>query len=124
MELVWFDKKGKNPEEGFLAYIEGAYKPTFRFSTNLRLQYFETGGYNSRIYTYESDVLYGYSIPPFFDKGFRYYVNLNYDISKKLSFWLRWAQTIYEEKQEIGSGLDLIQGNKRSQVRIQLKYDF
>ncbi|MFN2439788.1 MAG: hypothetical protein ABR503_11365, partial [Chitinophagaceae bacterium] len=75
-----------------------------------------------RIYAYESDVLYSYSIPAFQDKGFRYYLNMNYDVSKKLTFWLRFAQTIYRDEEKIGSGLNEIQGNKRSEIKIQLRY--
>jgi hypothetical protein len=88
------------------------------------LQYFETDGYNSRLYAYENDVLYSYSIPAFFDKGYRYYVTLNYDLTKKLSFWFRWAQTIYLEKDLIGSGLDEINRNKKSEVKLQARYLF
>jgi len=123
-DIVWYDKKGNLAESGFLTYIEGTYKPSFTLSLNLRLQYFETDGFNSRIYAYESDVLHSYSIPPFFDKGFRYYFNLNYDVSKKLSIWGRWAQTIYRDKESIGSGLDEIKGNKRSEIKLQLRYIF
>ena len=87
----------------------------------LRLQYFETDGYNSRIYAYENDVLYSYSIPAFSDKGFRYYLTLNYDLTKKLSFWLRWAQTIYKNRNTVGSGLDEIQGSRRTEVKLQAR---
>jgi hypothetical protein len=90
----------------------------------LRLQYFETDSYDSRIYAYENDVLYSYSIPPFSDKGFRYYVTFNYDLTKKISFWLRWAQTIYKDRKTVGSGLDEILGNKRSDLKIQARYVF
>jgi hypothetical protein len=118
-EMLWYDRKEKDAEEGFLAYIEGTYK--FRkWQSNLRLQYFETNGYNSRIYAYENDVLYGFSIPAFFNKGFRYYFNFNYDISKRLTCWLRWAQTIYRDMESVGSGLDEIEGNKRTEVKVQL----
>lgn len=91
------------------------------FSGILRLQYFETDGYNSRLYAYENDVLYSYSIPAFFDKGFRYYLNLNYDLTRKLTLWVRWAQTIFRDKKSIGSGLDEIEGNSRSELRLQVR---
>jgi hypothetical protein len=68
--------------------------------------------------------LYGYSIPVFYDKGFRYYVNINYDITKKLSVWGRFAQTVYPDKNVIGSGLDLIQGNIKSEVTLQAIWTF
>lgn len=90
-------------------------------SAGIRLQYFETDGYNSRIYAYENDVLYSYSIPAFFDKGFRYYFNLNYDLGKKISFWLRLAQTVYQDKGSVGSGLDEINGNRRTELKLQAR---
>jgi hypothetical protein len=124
-ETVWFDKRGPQASNGFLVFTDVLYKPLLKpLSANLRLQYFETGDYNSRIYAFENDVLYSYSIPAFYDKGWRYYLNLNCDVNKKLSCWLRWAQTIYSNKQLIGSGLDEIKGNRRSDFRVQLRYGF
>jgi hypothetical protein len=123
-EIISFNKRSEGGEQGYLMYAEGSYKHGFRLSTNLRLQYFETDSYNSRIYAYESDVLYSYSIPPFYDKGFRYYFNINYDLSRSFSCWLRWSQTIYENRKSIGSGLDEIVGNKRSDIKLQLRYIF
>lgn len=119
VDMLWYDKKGKSSEEGFLIFAEGSYKPAFSFSANIRLQYFETSGYNSRIYAYENDVLFSYSVPAFFDKGLRYYCNINYDVNKKLSVWFRWAQTVYKNKKTIGSGLDEIEGNRRSEIKLQ-----
>jgi hypothetical protein len=125
IELLWYDKKGMNKENGFLSFFDVIYKPLLRpYSGNIRLQYFETGGYNSRIYAYENDVLYSYSIPVFFDKGYRYYININYDLKRNLSIWLRWAQTIYRDKTTIGSGLDEIPGSHRSEIKVQALWLF
>jgi hypothetical protein len=124
-EIVWYNKKDGNSEKGFLTFFDFVYRPLLKpYSGILRLQYFETGGYNSRLYAYENDVLYSYSIPVFFDKGYRYYLTLNYDLAKKLSFWLRWAQTIYVDKNIIGSGLDEINGNRKSEIKLQGRYLF
>jgi hypothetical protein len=122
--MIWYDKKGKTAEEGFLIFTEGIFKAASSLSANIRLQYFETSGFNSRIYAYENDVLFSYSIPGFFDKGFRYYCNLNYDVNRKLTVWLRWAQTVYRKKNVIGSGLDEIAGNRRSEIKLQGLYKF
>lgn len=124
-EIVWFDKKGQASSEGFLLYTDVLYKPVMKpFSGNIRLMYFETDDYNSRLYAYENDVLYSFSIPVFYDKGYRYYVNLNYDLGKKLTLWARWAQFIYTERETVGSGLDEIPKNRRSEVKLQLMYKF
>lgn len=124
-EMVWFDKKGFAEEQGFLIYFDFLYKPMLKpFSGGIRLQYFDTDGYNSRLYAYENDVLYSFSIPVFYDKGYRYYLNLNYDINKNISLWIKWAQTIYKDKTLIGSGLDEIRGNKKSEIKLQAQYKF
>ncbi len=125
VEIVWFDKKGEAEEQGFLMYSDLLYKPLMKpLSANIRLQYFETDGYNSRLYAYENDVLYSFSIPVFYDKGYRYYINVNYDISKKLSFWARWSQFIYPDRNVIGSGLDEISSNHKSEIKLQMLYRF
>ncbi|MEO9022475.1 MAG: helix-hairpin-helix domain-containing protein [Ginsengibacter sp.] len=125
VEMAWFDKKGDAPQNGFLIFSDVIFKPVMKpFSANARVLYFESDGYDSRMYTFENDVLYGYSIPVFFDKGYRYYINVNYDFSRKMSVWIRFAQTIYSDKTSIGSGLDVIQGNKRSEMKLQIIYSF
>lgn len=125
VELSWFDKKGNDPQNGFLMFTDVLYKPLLKkLSGNIRFQYFETDGYDSRLYAYENDVLYGYSIPVFFDKGYRYYLNIKYDIRKNFSVWGRIAQTIYPDKRGIGSGLDIIRGNRKSGLTLQLMWSF
>lgn len=121
VELLWYDKRKEDNETGFLGFTDFVYNPPLRpYSGSLRLQYFETGGYNSRLYAYENDLLYSYSIPVFFDKGFRYYLNLNYDLNKHISFWAKWSQTIYKDKNSIGSSLDEISGNTKSEAKFQI----
>lgn len=125
IELAWYNRKGNDPQEGFLAYIDLLYKPMLKkYSGNVRLMYFETGGYDSRLYAYENDVLYSFSIPVFYDKGHRCYINMSYDFSKKLGIWLRFAQTIYKDKATVGSGLDEIMGNRKTEVKLQVQYYF
>ncbi|MBS1974937.1 MAG: helix-hairpin-helix domain-containing protein, partial [Bacteroidetes bacterium] len=62
VEAVWYNKQSPDKEQGFTIFTDWRYAPFYKkFSCNLRLQYFETAGYNSRIYAYESDVLYYYA---------------------------------------------------------------
>jgi len=129
IEMLWYDKNAPSNdlvgresdfETGFLIFFDLLYKPLLKpYSGNIRLEHFETSGYNSRIYAYENDVLYSFSIPAFYDDGNRYYINLSYDVKRNLSIWIRWAQTIYKNKVHVGSGLDEIAGNHRSEIRIQ-----
>ncbi len=124
-EVAWYDKNGPAASEGFLLYADLLYKPNMKpLSGNVRLQYFETDDYNSRFYAYENDMLYNFAIPVFYGKGYRYYLNLNYDLNKKLSFWLKFAQTIYNDRNSVGSGLDEIKGNTKSELKLQMMYRY
>lgn len=61
----------------------------------LRLQGFDVQQWANRIYTYENDVLYAFSIPATYGRGGRWYVNMRYAVTKRLSLYLRVSQTVY-----------------------------
>lgn len=124
-EAMWWDRGGSEAEQGFMVYSDFFYRPWMKpIALNLRLQYFETDGFNSRIFAYENDVLYSFSIPPLFGKGFRWYTNINYDVTKKMTVWFRLARSFFPEQQTVGSGLDLIPKNHRTDFRFQVRYNF
>lgn len=122
-ETATYKASGLLPEQGHLFYAEGSFQAAARASVQMRIMFFETGGYNSRIYAYESDV-YGFSIPALYDKGIRCYANLRYNISRNISCWFRFAQTVFSNRDVSGSGLNLIKGNTLSDVIIQASYSF
>jgi hypothetical protein len=125
IEMLWYDKGKPDEETGFLSFVDLIIKPLMKkYSGSMRLQYFETDSYNSRVYAYEDDVLYSYSIPVFYGKGMRYYFNLKYAFNKRMALWFRWAQTIYKDQSSIGTGLDEIRGNKRTELKLQWIYQF
>lgn len=61
----------------------------------LRLQGFDVQNWNNRIYMYENDVLYAFSIPATYGVGGRWYVNMRYKITRQLSLYLRVSETVY-----------------------------
>jgi hypothetical protein len=80
VEAVWYANNiPAKQQTGFLFYTDVHFKPAFRpFSFNARVQYVETGGYNARIYAWESTVLYNFSIPAFYGQAVRYVATMNY----------------------------------------------
>lgn len=125
VEMVWLSTKNAFKEQGFLYYIDVNCKPQLRnWSGNIRLLYFETDSYNTRLYAFENDVLYSYSIPVFYNKGVKSYININSNILKKITIWCRVAQTVYAPKTVIGSGLDEINGRNKTEIKLQLLYKF
>jgi hypothetical protein len=124
-EAVWYDKDGDEAEQGFMVYTDFNYKPMLKpLSFNLRLQFFETDDFNSRIFAFENDVLYSFSIPPLYGKGFRWYTNINYDITRNISVWFRLARSYFPDQTSVGSGLDEIPFNHRTDYRAQIRFMF
>ncbi|WP_291399456.1 helix-hairpin-helix domain-containing protein [Daejeonella sp.] len=124
-EVVRFEKGFLNHETGFLLYQDIIYKPlSSKLSGNLRFGIFDTQSFNSRIYAYENDVLYSYAVPAYQGRGTRFYGNVRYTFFRGFDLWLRYAQTSYYGQETVGSGNDEINGNNRSDVRLQVRFQF
>ena len=119
-------KKGEGDREfGYLLYQDIDYSPLFaKITGNMRIAYFNTPSYNSRIYAYEDDVLYSFAFGMYSGKGFRTYLNLKFNLAKKLNIWARYAMYYYQQVESVGTYLDEIDGNKKSEIKIQLRYQF
>ena len=101
---------------------------TFRnmpLKIDVRYQFFDAVDYDNRFYSYEKDVLYAFSIPMYYGKGSRYYLNLKYDLTNSISLWCKYAQTVYADGREsISSGNEEIKGNRKSDIRFMLRWEF
>ncbi len=64
-------------------------------SIRLRLQGFDAREWNNRIYCYEHDVLYAFSIPAVYGLGGRAYVCLRWQIIPQLALYFRLSETVY-----------------------------
>lgn len=125
IELIQYQKAEKSAELGYLIYQDLHYSPlSSKLSGNIRLAYFNTASYNSRIYAYEDDLLSGSGSGGYYGKGIRTYLNLRYRLLRSLDLWGRYALYFYPGKAVIGSGLDEITGNKKSDLKFQVRYQF
>lgn len=125
LEYAYYRKGDAEKEEGWLVYQDVKYQPArWPLALNVRLALFDTDTYNSRIYAYENDVLYAFSIPAYYSKGTRMYAVLKYSPSRWVDIWLRYAEIYYRDKRSIGSGLTEIQGNKKSEIKLQVRFTF
>lgn len=117
--------KGEKNETGMLIFADIISQPIEKIKAFARLAWFNTDGYDSRIYTYENDVPQYFYIPVFYSKGLRYYLNFSFEITESLKLYCKVAQTRYlADDFVIGSGNTFITGNKRTDVKLQLKYRF
>ncbi len=101
------------------------YKPIgLPISFTGRVVLFDTDDYDSRVYAYENDILYEFYIPAYFYQGIRYYLNVRYKANNLITAELRYANTRYTNRDIVGSGTELINGDTRSDIKAQLKFSF
>jgi hypothetical protein len=85
-------------QSGFLCFLDLLYKPMIKpYAFNIRLQYFEADSYDSRVYAYENDVMYQFSIPAFYGQGYRGYINGRLKMGKNWNIWIRYARLWKDE---------------------------
>jgi hypothetical protein len=126
IEYTYINKKNEQYEEGVAFAQDIIYKKVGNpISITLRYAVFDTKSYDSRVYIYENDVLYGYSVPALYYKGQRAYLLVNWDITRHFEIWFRIAQSIFDNQQIIqAASLNQIDGNTKSEFKIQLRLKF
>ncbi len=108
---------------GFLISQDFGYRPEkSKVTAWFRVAYFNTGDYDARIYAYENDLLYSFSVPALYGEGMRTYLTGKVKICEKLEFRYKVSRSWYFGVQSIGSGYTEIEGNKRTEVKFQLRF--
>ncbi len=141
VEFSWAKRGELSPQtKGFLIYQDFGYTiPSGNFSMNARLALFDSEDFESAIYAYENTILYDFSVPAYSGRGIRYYVLFKYELNRYISFWARFAQTRFtgnksfipnietnsiDVVESVSSGLNGIDGNTRSDIKLQMRIKF
>lgn len=116
---------GAGRQTGYMLLQDVIFQPLQSpLSFTARYALFDTPGYAVRFYHFENDLLNAFSIPPYYNRGSRFYVNLRYRPVRDLTLELRFAQTYWANQDQIGSGLDATAGPQRTQISSQIKVVF
>ncbi len=120
-----FHSQGLRGSQGWQCTQLCAYTlPWFPLGCAVQCTYFHTDDYDARVYAYEPGLLYTFYTPSFSGRGFRLSARLRYDFGETLMLMAKLGQTVYTDRQEISSGRDLIAGNKKLDLQVQLRLKF
>lgn len=89
-----------------------------------RFAIFDTDDFNNAQYAFENDVLFAFSVPAYSGLGTRQYLVVQYKPQKKFTIWAKFARTHFRDRNSIGSGLETIDGNQRTDIRLQVRINF
>ena len=123
-ELSFFNQQGIT-SKGSMVFADIIYKPMMKpYSFAARYGIFDVDNFDTRIYTFESDLLYEYSIPFFQNRGSRYYLMTKYRLGRNMVIEARYSNTGYSNIETIGSGNELINGANKSDFKLQFRLTF
>ncbi len=121
-EWSFFNDRVNGLKKGYLFYQDISYKfPSGRWAISGRYAIYKIDDYDARIYAYENDVLYAFSIPAYIGTGSRAYLLAKVRLYRNIDLWVRYAQWFRNDIKVIGSGLDELPKNTRSEIKVQLR---
>ncbi len=120
-EYVQGKKGGEETVSGYLLYQDIRVAVSPKIKIDGRVTVFETESFDARVYQFENDLLYVMSSEMLYGEGQRIYVLLNVEPFRFMEIWAKFGITIYENQLTVGTGLEEIQGNRRSEVGVQAR---
>lgn len=121
-DYTHFHSERKRAGQGWQLTQSGGYGlPWLPLTVTLQGTYFHTDDFDSRVYAYEKGLLYTFYTPSFFGRGFRTSVHLRYDLSQHIMFLVKVGHTCYQDRNAIGTGHDLINSNRKTDIQLQCR---
>ena len=118
IEISHFQQK-ENNQKGFMIYQDINFDlKRIPLSLYFRYAVFDAT-YDARIYSYENDLLYNFSVPVYSGKGSRFYAMIKYKATDDIELRFRFSQFFYPEQETIGTALDEIKGDMKSEIKLQ-----
>ncbi|MCP9290515.1 ComEA family DNA-binding protein [Gracilimonas sediminicola] len=124
VEFARNKEAGDSWEKGFLMYQDVRLQPTDGLRIDARVSVFDTESFSTRVYQFESDLLYVLSNTVLYDRGQRAYVTVKYEVTEFMDLWFKYGITIFEDTQVIGSGLGKVEGSVRNSLGLQVRLQF
>lgn len=119
-EYAHYRNEDGSNEHGYFLCQDIAYKPeNLPFSLTFRYALFDAKDYNARVYAYENGVLYSFSVPAMYGKGMRFYLLGKVKLFNSLTLYARIGRTIYSDRNTVGTGLSQIEGNHKTDLKVE-----
>jgi hypothetical protein len=93
-----------------------------KWNLQARFAYVNTPSYDTRLYAYEPGVPYSFLLPAYTGKAIKTTLVLAYQWNREIQLAAKWASINYQDRTEIGSGLDTIDGTTKTDITLQIFY--
>lgn len=105
-----------NSEKGFLSFIQMDMKFNENIRSMIKLNYFKTDSYNSRIYGIESGLSGYLTNVALYGDGLRWVTGIIFSLKNYLNLYINFSRTVKNGIDKIGSGYDEINSNSSDKI--------
>ena len=123
LDYTLFQQKKIKNSHGYQITQSCSYTST-AFNFSLQGTFFNTSDYDSRVYSYEKNILYNYYIPCFTGMGYRLSTVLRFDLTTSLMLMAKYGMTHYFDREVIGSGLSAIESRTKMDLQCLIRLKF
>lgn len=123
-DFTRYSEKLFEPEYGYMISQNISYRGKKSLTGDLFLSWFDASTHNSRLYSYERNLLSTFYMPSFYGKGVRLACSVKYQITKSITFAFKTGHTNYLNRDTIGTGTELINNNYRTDLFTYLQWRF
>jgi hypothetical protein len=119
---VLYDQESRRSTGYMLAQSIGWKPGSSPFQADIYASYFHTDDYNARLSSYEKNILYAFNTAQLYGKGARLSTTLRWDLPVHLSLFAKLAYTRYADRDRIGTALEEIEGNQKTDLSLLLRW--
>ncbi|MDO5524226.1 MAG: helix-hairpin-helix domain-containing protein [Bacteroidia bacterium] len=124
LDAALYSQKHFPQETGYMLSQNIGYRGSDKIRGDFYAGYFSSESFAARLYSYERNILSTFYMPSFYGEGMRLALSGRYDFTSRLSFSVKMGHTRYFNRETIGSGTELIDGNSRTDVFTYLRWRF
>lgn len=122
---IIYEEVSKGRSKGLMVSQHIGWKPsTLPFQSDFYLAWFHTDDYDSRISSYEKNILYAFNMPSFYGKGIRLGLTFRWDLGRQLSLSAKLAHTYYQDRDVIGTDTEEIEGSNKTDLYALIRWKF
>lgn len=122
--IIYSEETGDRDKGIMIAQSIGWKPAKVPLQGDLYLAWFHTDDYNTRISSYERNLLYSFYMPSFYGRGIRLAATFRWEIVKRLSLSFKIGHTHYSDREVTGTGTEEIDGNRKTDFNGNLRWKF
>ena len=118
-----FNRYEDGEYNSYLIYQDVLFAPPEK-TYNIAFRYELFNAEKGSVYAYENDVLYAFAVGGLSGKGVRTYLVGKLELLNQIQFSGKIGFTFYDDRDEIGSGLERIESSCKSDGKLQIVWSF